>query len=132
GLMHDLAVGVHPEGADAWSLRDVLAGGISVGGPPDFYNQQGQDWSQPPLRPDALAESGYAPVRDMVRTVLRHADALRIDHIIGFFRLWWIPNGASPSEGTYVRYDHDAMIGVLALEAHRAGAVVIGEDLGTV
>lgn len=132
GIMHDLAVGVHPEGADAWSLRDVLARGISVGAPPDFYNQQGQDWSQPPLRPDALAESGYAPVRDMVRTVLRHAGALRVDHIIGFFRLWWIPNGASPSEGTYVRYDHDAMIGVLALEAHRAGAVVIGEDLGTV
>lgn len=132
GLMHDLAVGVHPEGADAWSLRDVLARNISVGAPPDFYNQQGQDWSQPPLRPDALAESGYAPVRDMVRTVLRHAGALRVDHIIGFFRLWWIPNGVSPSEGTYVRYDHDAMIGVLALEAHRAGAVVIGEDLGTV
>ncbi|WP_156252554.1 4-alpha-glucanotransferase [Pseudactinotalea terrae] len=132
GIMHDLAVGVHPEGADAWSLRDVLARGISVGAPPDFYNQQGQDWSQPPLRPDALAENGYAPVRDMVRTVLRHAGALRVDHIIGFFRLWWIPNGSSPSEGTYVRYDHDAMIGVLALEAHRAGAVVIGEDLGTV
>ncbi|GAB2620148.1 hypothetical protein GCM10027067_35090 [Pseudactinotalea suaedae] len=103
-----------------------------MGAPPDFYNQQGQDWSQPPLRPDALAASGYAPVRDMVRTVLRHAGALRVDHIIGFFRLWWIPQGASPSEGTYVRYDHDAMIGVLALEAHRAGAVVIGEDLGTV
>lgn len=132
GIMHDLAVGVHPEGADAWSLRDVLARDIAVGAPPDFYNQHGQDWSQPPLRPDALAESGYAPLRDMVRTVLRHAGALRVDHIIGFFRLWWIPSGASPSEGTYVRYDHDAMIGVLALEAHRAGAVVIGEDLGTV
>lgn len=132
GIMHDLAVGVHPAGADAWSLRDVLAQDISVGAPPDFYNQQGQDWSQPPLRPDALAESGYAPVRDMVRTVLRHAGALRVDHIIGFFRLWWIPRGAGPAEGTYVRYDHDAMIGVLALEAHRAGAVVIGEDLGTV
>ena len=132
GIMHDLAVGVHPEGADAWSLRDVLARGITVGAPPDFYNQQGQDWSQPPLRPDALAETGYAALRDMVRTVLRHAGALRVDHIIGFFRLWWIPEGAGPAEGTYVRYDHEAMIGVLALEAHRAGAVVIGEDLGTV
>ncbi|WP_207632252.1 4-alpha-glucanotransferase [Occultella kanbiaonis] len=132
GVMHDLAVGVHPEGADAWSLREVLARGISVGAPPDMYNQQGQDWSQPPLRPDVLAEQGYAPVRDMVRTVLRHAGALRVDHIIGLFRLWWIPQGAGAAQGTYVRYDHEATIGVLALEAHRAGAIVIGEDLGTV
>ncbi|TDE97319.1 4-alpha-glucanotransferase [Occultella glacieicola] len=132
GVMHDLAVGVHPEGADAWSMREVLAQGISVGAPPDMYNQQGQDWSQPPLRPDALAEQAYAPIRDMVRTVLRHAGALRVDHIIGLFRLWWIPRGAGADQGTYVRYDHEATIGVLALEAHRAGAIVIGEDLGTV
>ncbi len=132
GIMHDLAVGVHPQGADAWMLRDVLAGDINVGAPPDMYNQQGQDWSQPPFRPDRLAEQGYAPLRDMVRTVLRHAGALRVDHIMGLFRLWWIPAGRSPEEGTYVRYDHEAMVGVLALEAHRAGAMVIGEDLGTV
>lgn len=132
GVMHDLAVGVHPEGADSWALRDVLAREITVGAPPDMYNQQGQDWSQPPPSPDALVESGYAPVRDMVRNVLRHAGALRVDHIMGFFRLWWIPRGAGAEAGTYVRYDHEAMIGVLALEAHRAGAVVIGEDLGTV
>ncbi|UFU04066.1 4-alpha-glucanotransferase [Ruania suaedae] len=132
GVMQDLAVGVHPEGADSWSMRHVLARGISVGAPPDMYNQQGQDWSQPPWRPDALAESGYAPLRDLVRTALRHAGALRVDHIMGLFRLWWIPEGAGAAEGTYVRYDHEAMVGVLALEAHRAGAVVIGEDLGTV
>ncbi|HIZ35028.1 MAG TPA: 4-alpha-glucanotransferase [Candidatus Ruania gallistercoris] len=132
GVMHDLAVGVHPEGADSWSLRDVLARGITVGAPPDMYNQQGQDWSQPPWRPDALAEAGYRPLRDMVRTILRHAGALRVDHIMGLFRLWWIPDGLPPDQGTYVRYDHDAMVGVLALEAHRAGAMVIGEDLGTV
>ena len=132
GIMHDLAVGVHPGGADAWALRDVLAPEISVGAPPDMYNQQGQDWSQPPMRPDRLAELAYAPVRDMVRTVLRHAGALRVDHIIGFFRLWWIPRGHGPQHGTYVTYDHEAMVGVLALEAHRAGALVIGEDLGTV
>lgn len=132
GVMHDLAVGVHPEGADAWSLRDVLAQRICVGAPPDMYNQQGQNWSQPPWRPDALAETAYSPLRDIVRTVLRHAGALRVDHILGLFRLWWIPDGAGADEGTYVRYDHEAMIGVLALEAHRAGAVVIGEDLGTV
>lgn len=132
GVMHDLAVGVHPVGAETWASRRLFAPGMTVGAPPDMYNQQGQDWSQPPWRPDALARSGYAPLRDMVRTVLRHAGALRIDHVIGLFRLWWIPEGAQPDEGTYVRYDHEAMVGVLALEAHRARALLIGEDLGTV
>lgn len=132
GIMHDLAVGVHPEGADAWSLSDVFAHGVSVGAPPDMYNQQGQDWSQPPWRPDALARAGYQPYRDMLRTVLRHAGAIRIDHIMGLFRLWWIPEGNGAQHGAYVRYDHEAMVGILCLEAHRAGAVVIGEDLGTV
>lgn len=132
GVVADLAVGVHPEGADTWALKGVLAEGVSVGAPPDAYNQQGQDWSQPPWRPDALAELGYGPYRDMLRTVLRHAGGLRVDHIIGLFRLWWVPDGRGPTEGTYVRYDHDALIGILALEAHRAGAFVVGEDLGTV
>jgi len=132
GVMHDLAVGVHPSGADAWSSREVYAHGIGVGAPPDMYNQQGQNWSQPPWRPDALARAGYAPLRDMVRTVLRHAGAVRVDHILGLFRLWWIPDGHGADEGAYVRYDHEAMVGVLLLEAHRAGALVIGEDLGTV
>jgi len=132
GVVHDLAVGVHPEGADVWALGDALARYVTVGAPPDAFNQQGQDWSQPPWRPDRLAELGYAPYRDMLRTVLRHAGGLRVDHIIGLFRLWWVPNGCHPSEGTYVRYDHEALIGILALEAYRAGAVVVGEDLGTV
>lgn len=132
GIMHDLAVGVHPEGADAWSMRDVLAQKVSVGAPPDMYNQQGQDWSQPPWRPDALARVGYRPYRDMLRTVLRHAGAVRIDHILGLFRLWWIPEGLGAGDGTYVRFDHDALVGILCLEAQRAGAVVIGEDLGVV
>ena len=132
GIMHDLAVGVHPAGADVWSLGPVLARGATVGAPPDMYNQQGQDWSQPPWRPDELARAGYLPYRDMLRTVLRHAGAIRIDHVIGLFRLWWIPEGALPGDGAYVRYDHEALVGILALEAHRAGAVVIGEDLGTV
>ncbi|WP_336923719.1 4-alpha-glucanotransferase [Aquipuribacter sp. SD81] len=132
GIVHDLAVGVHPDGADAWALQDSMARGVSVGAPPDAFNQQGQDWSQPPWRPDALAASAYAPLRDMLRAVLRHGGGIRIDHIIGLFRLWWIPAGAGPGQGTYVRFDHEAMIGVLALEAHRAGAVVIGEDLGNV
>lgn len=132
GVMHDLAVGVHPEGSDAWALQDVLATGASVGAPPDMYNQQGQDWSQPPWDPTALARAAYRPYRDMLRTVLRHAGAVRVDHVIGLFRLWWIPQGNGAADGAYVRYDHEALVGILALEAHRAGAVVIGEDLGTV
>ncbi|MCI4675673.1 4-alpha-glucanotransferase [Candidatus Mycolicibacterium alkanivorans] len=132
GIMHDLAVGVHPDGADAWALQDVLALGVTGGAPPDEFNQLGQDWSQPPWRPDQLEELGYQPFRALVEAILRHAGGVRIDHIIGLFRLWWIPEGAAPTAGTYVRYNHDAMIGIVALEAHRAGAVVVGEDLGTV
>ncbi len=131
GVMHDLAVGVHPEGADVWTYGDVLARGVTVGAPPDMYNQRGQDWSQPPWRPDALAEAGFLPYRDMLRTVLRHAGALRVDHVLGLFRLWWVPEGRPAAQGTYVRYDHDALVGILVLEAQRAGAIVIGEDLGT-
>lgn len=132
GIMHDLAVGVHPAGADTWALGDALAEHIEVGAPPDMYNQQGQNWSQPPWRPDELERMGYAPYRDMLRTVLRHAGALRVDHVIGLFRLWWIPAGHPATDGVYVYYDHEALVGILCLEAQRAGAVVIGEDLGTV
>ena len=132
GIMADLAVGVHPSGADSWALQDVLARGVSVGAPPDMYNQMGQDWSQPPWRPDALADAGYLPYRDLLRTILRHAGGLRIDHVLGLFRLWWVPAGMGAKHGTFVRFDHDAMIGILCLEAQRAGAIVVGEDLGTV
>lgn len=131
GVVHDLAVGVDLSSADAWTLRDVLAPGISVGAPPDMYNQQGQDWNQPPWHPGRLAEAGYAPFRNMLSTVLRHAGGIRVDHVLGLFRLWWVPAGNSPRDGAYVTYDHHALIGILALEAQRAGAVVIGEDLGT-
>ncbi|OBG26313.1 4-alpha-glucanotransferase [Mycobacterium sp. 852002-51057_SCH5723018] len=132
GIMHDLAVGVHPNGADAWALQDAMALGVTAGAPPDEFNQLGQDWSQPPWRPDRLDELEYRPFRALIRAVLRHAGGVRIDHIIGLFRLWWIPQGVPPTKGTYVRYDHEAMIGIVALEAHRAGALVVGEDLGTV
>lgn len=132
GIVGDLAVGIHAEGAERWALGDVFAHGVTVGAPPDQFNQLGQDWSQPPWRPDRLAEAGYAPFRDMIRAVLRAAGGLRVDHIIGLFRLWWVPEGGLPVDGAYVRYDHEAMIGILALEAERAGAVVIGEDLGVV
>ena len=132
GIVHDLAVGVSSTGADSWTFQDDMARGITVGAPPDAYAQTGQDWNQPPWRPDRLAELAYAPFRDLIANTLRHSGGLRVDHVIGLFRLWWIPAGKLATEGTYVRYDHDAAIGVLALEAARAGAVVVGEDLGTV
>ncbi|GGS71958.1 4-alpha-glucanotransferase [Streptomyces griseoviridis] len=132
GIVHDLAVGVHPVGADAWAQREYFAEGMSVGAPPDAFNSRGQDWGLPPWRPDRLAESGYAPFRDLLRALFRYAGALRIDHVMGLFRLWWVPEGLPPTEGAYVRYDAEAMLAVLVLEASRAGAVVIGEDLGTV
>lgn len=132
GVLHDLPVGVDAEGADAWALADVLAAGVHVGAPPDNFTPRGQDWGLPPWRPDRLAATGYAALRDMLRAVLGHADGLRIDHVAGLWRLWWIPPGEGPDRGTYVHYDADVMLAVLALEAHRAGAVVVGEDLGTV
>ena len=132
GIMADLAVGVHPYGSEKWSRPELFASGMSVGAPPDVYSQQGQNWSQPPWSPRSLAESGYLPLRDMVRAALANAGAVRIDHILGMFRLWWIPEGRAATEGTYVYYDHEAMMGVILLEAQRAGAVVIGEDLGVV
>ncbi|WP_030934547.1 4-alpha-glucanotransferase [Streptomyces sp. NRRL S-646] len=132
GIVHDLAVGVHPGGADAWAQQEYFAAGMSVGAPPDAFNARGQDWGLPPWRPDRLAESGYAPYRRLLRALFRYAGALRIDHVMGLFRLWWVPQGHPPTEGTYVRYDAEAMLAILVLEASRAGAVVIGEDLGTV
>lgn len=132
GLVHDLAVGVHPDGADAWAQQEHFAAGMSVGAPPDAFNARGQDWGLPPWRPDRLAASGYAPYRRLLRALLRHAGALRIDHVMGLFRLWWVPQGQPPTEGSYVRYDAEAMLAILVLEASRAGTLVIGEDLGTV
>ncbi|ANW67424.1 4-alpha-glucanotransferase [Mycobacterium sp. djl-10] len=132
GVLHDLAVGVDADGADAWALAEVLATGVSVGAPPDNFTPRGQDWGLPPWRPDRLAATGYAALRDMLRAVLHHADGLRIDHVAGLWRLWWIPPGDTPDRGTYVHYDAETMLAVLALEAHRADAIVVGEDLGTV
>lgn len=132
GVMTDLAVGVHPSGADAWSLHRVLALGMSVGAPPDAFNPQGQNWSQPPWQPRALEAAAYLPFRDVVRAAVQHSGAVRVDHILGLFRQWWIPVGHGASDGTYVQFDHESLIGILVLEAHRAGAMIIGEDLGTV
>ncbi|MFF0550460.1 4-alpha-glucanotransferase [Streptomyces sp. NPDC004311] len=131
GIVHDLAVGVHPAGSDALT-GSFHARDTSVGAPPDAFNARGQDWGLPPWRPDRLAATGYEPLRSLLRAVFGYAGALRIDHVMGLFRLWWIPEGTPPAEGTYVSYDGEAMLAVLVLEAHRAGALVIGEDLGTV
>lgn len=132
GVMADLAVGIHPSGSEVWSHPELFAKDAYVGAPPDMYSQQGQCWTQPPFNPQKLAEVGYEPLRGVIRTALSLAGALRIDHILGFFRLWWLPVDGSPAEGTYVYYDHEATIGILLLEAARADAVLIGEDLGTV
>jgi 4-alpha-glucanotransferase len=133
GLIQDMAVGVHGLGADAWANPERFAtGSVSVGCPPDFYNQQGQDWGQPPFNPRYLEATGYQVYRDMVHSMYEHAGAVRIDHVLGLFRLWWIPQGLGAKNGAYVTYNHEAMLGVLAIEATRAGGMVIGEDLGTV
>ncbi|MDQ1745860.1 MAG: 4-alpha-glucanotransferase [Frankiaceae bacterium] len=132
GVVHDLAVGTDPAGADGWVLQDALAHGARIGAPPDTFNQQGQDWGMPPWHPRRLAELHYAPLRDMLRSLLRHAGGVRIDHVLGLFRAWWVPADGTARDGTYVSYDVDALLGVVTLEAARAGAIVIGEDLGTV
>jgi 4-alpha-glucanotransferase len=132
GVVADLAVGAHPGGADAWANAGVLVPAMSVGAPPDEFNQRGQDWGQPPWHPARLAAARYQPLAGLIRAAFQHAGGLRADHALGLFRLWWVPAGMTPDQGTYVRYPHEAMTGVLAGEAARAGALAIGEDLGTV
>jgi 4-alpha-glucanotransferase len=132
GIVYDLAVGIDPGGADGWMLQDVLAHEARIGAPPDSFNQQGQDWGLAAWRPDRLAATGYTAYRDLLRGIFRHAGGLRVDHVAGLWRLWWVPPGARADQGTYVHYDPAAMLGILAQEARTAGAVVIGEDLGTV
>ena len=133
GLMQDMAVGVHGLGADAWANPERFAsGGVTVGCPPDFYNQQGQDWGQPPFNPNYLAKTGYGVYREMVHNMFSHAGAVRIDHVLGLFRLWWIPQGEGARGGAYVTYNHEAMIAILTIEASRVNGLVVGEDLGTV
>lgn len=131
-LVQDLPIGVDPDGADAWAWQDVLALDASAGAPPDRYNSRGQDWGLPPFIPHRLAARGYQPFIETIRATLRHAGGLRIDHVMGLFRLFWIPRGFSPAGGAYVRYPADDLLGIVALESQRAGAFVVGEDLGTV
>jgi 4-alpha-glucanotransferase len=131
-VMQDLPIGFDPGGADAWCWQDLLANGVSVGAPPDEFNSAGQDWGLPPFVPWKLRAAGYRPFVETVRAAMASGRGLRIDHVMGLFRLWWVPRGASPRDGAYVRYPADDLLDIVALESHRARAVVVGEDLGTV
>jgi 4-alpha-glucanotransferase len=130
--MQDLPIGIDPDGADAWYWQDMLATGMTVGAPPDAFNTQGQNWGLPPFIPARLRESGYVPFRQTIQSAIRLGGGLRIDHVMGLFRLYWIPRNASPAEGAYVYYPADELLAILAIESQRAKAVVVGEDLGTV
>ncbi len=128
----DMPVGVDPGGFDAWDWQAQIADGMTVGAPPDRFNAAGQDWGLPPFIPHRLRAAGYRPFVDTIRAQLRHAGGLRIDHVLGLFRLWWVPAGMGPASGAYVRYPTEELLEIVALESHRANAIVIGEDLGTV
>jgi 4-alpha-glucanotransferase len=129
-VIHDLAVGFDAGGADAWIWQDVLALETRVGAPPDDFNAEGQDWGLPPYIPWKLRNAHYAPFIETLRAGFRHAGGLRIDHVMGLFRLFWLPATGGP--GGYVRYPAHELLDILALESHRARAFVVGEDLGTV
>jgi 4-alpha-glucanotransferase len=131
-VLQDLPIGMDPGGADAWEWQDLLAQNMVVGAPPDAFNADGQDWQLPPFVPAKLRAAAYEPFIQTIRATLRHAGGLRIDHVMGLFRLWWIPRGEHPQKGWYVRYPADDLLGIVALESHRAGAFIVGEDLGTV
>jgi 4-alpha-glucanotransferase len=132
GLIADLAVGLDAGGSQAWSRPDDLLRGVNVGAPPDLFQPRGQDWGVAALSPDSLRRSGYDAFLRTLRRALRHAGGVRIDHAMGLGRLWLTPHGASPSEGVYLTYPLKDLLRLVALEAHRAEALVIGEDLGTV
>jgi 4-alpha-glucanotransferase len=131
-LVQDLPIGVDPAGADAWLWQDAFALDARVGAPPDEFNTLGQDWRLPPLDPWRLRAAGYEPFIRTLRAALRFGGGLRVDHVMGLFRLFWIPPGGAPGEGAYVRYPWPELLDILCLEAARNGAFVVGEDLGTV
>jgi 4-alpha-glucanotransferase len=131
-VIQDLPIGVAGGGADAWTWQDTLAAGVSVGAPPDAFNAHGQDWGSPPLIPWRLRDADYEPFIQSIRATIAGAGGLRIDHVMGLFRLWWVPAGGSAAEGAYVRYPAEDLLDIVALESSRAQALVVGEDLGTV
>jgi 4-alpha-glucanotransferase len=132
GLIADLAVGMDGGGSHAWSRRDDLLTGLSLGAPPDLLGPEGQSWGITGFSPRALQRTAFEPYIATLRAALDHAGGIRIDHALGLRRLWVVPEGASPRDGAYLTMPLDDMLRVLAIESHRARAVVIGEDLGTV
>jgi 4-alpha-glucanotransferase len=132
GLILDLPIGFRSDGADAWEWQDLLAMSVNIGAPPDAFNADGQDWGLPPFIPHKLRAASYEPFIQTLRSVLEHASGLRIDHVMGLFRLFWVPHGMGARAGGYVRFHSDELLDIVAIESHRAGAFVVGEDLGTV
>jgi len=132
GLYRDLAIGAAPDGAEAWSAQGVVVTDASVGAPPDPFNMLGQDWGTPPLHPHRMYEKAYEPFIAIVQANMRHAGALRIDHVMGLMHLFWIPGGELPASGAYLKYPFDDLLAIVALESQRNRCLVIGEDLGTV
>lgn len=132
GLYHDLALGSDRGGSDAWIFQSLLALGADCGCPPDAFAPEGQNWGLPPVNPHALRRTGYRMFIDLIRKNLQYGGAIRLDHVMSLFRLFWIPRGMPPSAGAYVQYPWDDLLGILALESARHHAVIVGEDLGTV
>lgn len=132
GLYRDLAVGVCDSGAETWADQGALCQDVSVGAPPDILGPLGQNWGLPPFNPQQLRHTAYQPYIALLRANMRHCGALRIDHVLGLLRLWWIPKGESAKQGAYMYYPVDDLMAILALESHRHQCTVIGEDLGTV
>ena len=132
GFYRDLAVGADSAGAETWAAPDVVVSAAHVGAPPDLFNPAGQDWGLPPFNPHALREEGYARFIELLRANMRHAGAIRIDHAMALQHTFWIPEGMPPTEGAYVAYPMDDLLGILALESRRNRCLVVGEDLGTV
>ena len=132
GLYRDVAVGVDPNGAEAWGDQSLLVAGAAVGAPPDVYNPNGQDWGLTPFNPIALQRRAFAPFIAAIRASMRHAGAIRIDHVIGLKRLYWVPIGMTADAGGYIAYPFDELMGIVALESWRHRCFVVGEDLGTV
>ena len=132
GLYVDLPLGVNPGGYDTWRFRTAFAQGVRAGAPPDVFFAEGQDWGFPPMHPERARDDGHAYFRATLSNVLRHAGMLRLDHVMGFHRMYWIPGGLDATAGVYVHSRPEELYAILALESRRAGVPIVGEDLGTV